>query len=224
MSDAAMALMFNPETFAQGQRLANVMAASQFLPPHLKGKSGQAETVANCYQVIVQAQRWEFDPYQVAAHTFAVGGRLGYDGQLIASVVHARSNLDGRLRCTYDGTGDARRITITGRFRDEDEPRTIEMTVGQGKAATQQVHRMWTSDPDQKLWYSGVLKWARRHCPEVVLGVRAEGEDFGEPEPIVVVQQPRTANGRAAEVLGLALPPAESTAAPETAPAGELAE
>ena len=224
MSDSAMALMFDPDRFAQGQRLASVMAASQFLPPHLKGKSGPAETVANCYQVIVQAQRWEFDPYQVANHTFAVGGRLGFDGQLIASVVHSRSNLDGRLRCKYDGTGDARRITITGRFKDEDEPRTIEMTVAQGKAATQQVHRMWASDPDQKLWYSGVLKWARRHCPEVVLGVRAEGEDFGEPEPIVVVSQPRTANARAAEVLGIIPPPVEPPAAPEVAPTGELAE
>ncbi len=224
MSDSAMALMFNPDVFAQGQRLATVMAASQFLPPHLKGKTGPAETVANCYQLIVQAQRWEMDPYQVANHTFAVGGRLGFDGQLIASVVHARSNLDGRLRCTYDGTGDARRITITGRFKDEDQPRTIQMTVAQGKAATQQVHRMWTSDPDQKLWYSGVLKWARRHCPEVVLGVRAEGEDFGEPEPIVVVQQPRTANARAAEVLGINPPSVEPTAATEAAPVGELAE
>lgn len=224
MSDSAMALMFNPDMFAQGQRLANAMAASQFLPPHLKGKSGPAETVANCYQVIVQAQRWEMDPYQVANHTFAVGGRLGFDGQLIAAVVHARSNLDGRLRCVYDGAGDAKRITITGRFRNEDEPRTIEMTVAQGKAATQQVHRMWTSDPEQKLWYSGVLKWARRHCPEVVLGVRAEGEDFVEPEPIVVVSQPRTANGRALEVLGVTPPPTEPPAAPETAPAGELAE
>jgi hypothetical protein len=224
MSDSAMALMFNPDVFAQGQRLATVMAASQFLPPHLKGKTGPAETVANCYQVIVQAQRWEMDPYQVASHTFPVGGRLGFDGQLIASVVHARSNLDGRLRCTYDGTGDARRITITGRFKDEDQPRTIEMTVAQGKAATQQVHRMWTSDPDQKLWYSGVLKWARRHCPEVVLGVRAEGEDFGDPEPIVVVQQPRTANARAAEVLGITPPSVEPPAVPEVSPAGELAE
>ena len=86
MSEAAMQLMFNPELFAQGQRLATAMSASQFLPPHLKSKTSQNETVANCYQVIVQAQRWEMDPYQVANHTFAVGGRLGYDGQLIASV------------------------------------------------------------------------------------------------------------------------------------------
>ncbi len=106
MSDAeANSLMFNPDAFAQGQRLATVLSANQFLPAHLKSKNGQAETVANCYQVIVQAQRWGMDPFAVAAHTFAVGGRLGYDGQLIASVVHARSNLDGRLRCTYDGTG-----------------------------------------------------------------------------------------------------------------------
>ena len=225
MSDAeANSLMFNPDAFAQGQRLATVLSANQFLPAHLKSKNGQAETVANCYQVIVQAQRWGMDPFAVAAHTFAVGGRLGYDGQLIASVVHARSNLDGRLRCTYDGTGDNRRITITGRFKDEDEPRTIEMTVGQGKAATQQVHRMWASDPDQKLWYSGVLKWARRHCPEVVLGVRAEDEAFADTDPVVVVQQPRTGNARALEMLGVIPPAAEPPVATEAAPAGELAE
>ena len=63
MSDSAMELMFNPDLFSQGQRLASVMAASQFLPAHLKSKSSQAETVANCYQVIVQAQRWGMDPY-----------------------------------------------------------------------------------------------------------------------------------------------------------------
>ena len=224
MSEAAMALMFNPDLFAQGQRLATAMSASQFLPPHLKSKTSQNETVANCYQVIVQAQRWEMDPYQVANHTFAVGGRLGYDGQLIASVVHGRSNLDGRLRCTYEGTGDNRKITITGRFKDEEEPRTIEMTVAQGKAATQQVHRMWTSDPDQKLWYSGVLKWARRHCPEVVLGVRAEDEDFSQPEAIVVAQQPRTANAKVLEVLGVVETPPAAPEATTAAPAGELAE
>ena len=224
MSEAAMALMFNPELFAQGQRLATAMSASQFLPPHLKSKTSQNETVANCYQVIVQAQRWEMDPYQVANHTFAVGGRLVYDGQLIASVVHGRSNLDGRLRCTYEGTGDNRKITITGRFKDEEEPRTIEMTVAQGKAATQQVHRMWTSDPDQKLWYSGVLKWARRHCPEVVLGVRAEDEDFSQPEAIVVAQQPRTANAKVLEVLGVVETPATASETVKTEPAGELAE
>jgi hypothetical protein len=224
MSDAAMQLMFNPDLFAQGQRLANAMAASQFLPPHLRAKDGpnqQMQTVANCYQVIVQAQQWEMDPFQVAGHTFVVGGRLGFDGQLIASIVHSRSGLDGRLRCEYEGVGDNRKVTITGRFKNETEPRSIEWTVGQGKKATKDPHFMWNSNPDQKLWYSGVVLWARRHCPEVVLGVRAEGEDFTDTEPIVVT--PRTGNAKALHVLGVD-PPAASVAVPEATTAGELAE
>jgi hypothetical protein len=32
-------------------------------------------------------------------------------------------------------------------------------------------NQMWSKDPDQKLIYSAVVKWARRHCPEVVLGI-----------------------------------------------------
>lgn len=83
---------------------------------------------------------------------------------------------------------------------------------------------MWTSDPDQKLWYSGVLKWARRHCPEVVLGVRAEDEDFTQPETIVVAHQPRTANAKALEVLGVVETPPAVPEAATAAAEGELAE
>jgi hypothetical protein len=41
------------------------------------------------------------------------------------------------------------------------------LSVGQAKTS----NKMWTSDPDQKLVYSGATKWARRHCPEIMLGV-----------------------------------------------------
>jgi len=41
------------------------------------------------------------------------------------------------------------------------------LSVEQAKTA----HKMWATDPEQKLAYSGATKWARRHCPQVIMGV-----------------------------------------------------
>ena len=35
---------------------------------------------------------------------------------------------------------------------------------------------MWTKDPRQKLIYSGVIKWARAHAPELILGVATDDD------------------------------------------------
>ena len=48
------------------------------------------------------------------------------------------------------------------------------MTLSVGEAKTD--NAMWTKDPDQKLCYSGAIRWARRHCPQVLLGIIAEDE------------------------------------------------
>ncbi len=49
---------------------------------------------------------------------------------------------------------------------------TIRMTVREGKTTNQ----IWTKDPDQKLVYSGSTKWARRHSPQIMLGVYTDDD------------------------------------------------
>jgi hypothetical protein len=41
---------------------------------------------------------------------------------------------------------------------------------------------LWTKQPDQQLVYAGTRVWARRHAPEVMLGVYAP-EEFDRAEP-----------------------------------------
>lgn len=148
-----------------------MLGGSALTPRHLKGETPE-ETLANCFRVVNQAIRWQFDPFAVADETYVVGGKLGYQGKLVAAVIHTRAGLDGKLSCEFDGAGDKRKITIRGKFRGESQPREITLEVGQAKTA----NKMWTADPDQKLWYSGVIKWARRHCPEVIMGVLTEDD------------------------------------------------
>jgi hypothetical protein len=168
--DTTVAVMDSGK-FGHMQRIAKAMASSELTPKHLRNSNFDV-TTANCLRVVNQAVRWELDPFAVIDETYVVHGRLGYQGKLVAAVVNARAGLAGRLRYEYKGEGMGRTVTVIGRFADEDFDRTIDLSVSQAKTDND----MWKKDPDQKLMYSGVTKWARRHCPEIMLGVMTDDD------------------------------------------------
>jgi len=49
---------------------------------------------------------------------------------------------------------------------------TVRVSVGQCKTQ----NKMWMNDPEQKLWYTGATKWARRHAPELMLGIMSDDD------------------------------------------------
>lgn len=175
-----LSFMMDTAKFEHLQRLSKVMAYSSLLPDHLRHEKGNAKLPelpieviqSNCFRIVNQALRWQIDPFAMVDETYVVGGKLGYQGKLVAAVVNARAGLIGRLQARYSGTGDNRTVTISGQFAGEDQLRTIDLRLGDAKTDNQ----MWRKDPDQKLWYSGVTKWARRHCPEIVLGVLTDDD------------------------------------------------
>ena len=165
-------------------RIASAMAGASLIPEHLQAKcpgikdlasrasAEMRQTVGNCLLIVNQAVRWNLDPFAVAPETYVVRGKLGFQGKLVAAVINARAGLDGRLSYTFDGSGDGRMITVIGQLKGEQAPRTITLSVGQAKTD----NKMWKTDPDQKLVYSGATKWARRHCPEIMLGVLTDDD------------------------------------------------
>jgi hypothetical protein len=166
-----LAHLMDTARFEHLQRIALVMATASLIPDHLKGKNDQ-QTLGNCFLVVNQSLRWGLDPFAVAAETYSVQGKLGFQGKLIAALVNARANLAGKLRYEFTGQGDGRTVTVIGRFQDEENERTVELSVGQAKTS----NKMWITDADQKLIYSAATKWARRHCPEVLLGVLTDDD------------------------------------------------
>lgn len=185
--DGPLAFMMDSARFEHSQRIAQAMAASVFLPEHLRGRkiNGVFEEyqlptiVANCFRVLNQAMRWKVDPFAVADETFVTGGKLGYQGKLITAIVNTRAGLQGRLRYEFSGEGSARKVKIIGQFKGDPKPVDVDLTVKEGIAASDKgkgPNPMWLRDPDQKLVYSGVVKWARRHCPEVIMGVLTEDD------------------------------------------------
>lgn len=193
------ACLLDTARFEHMQRIATIMAKAALLPEHLLGfKNGQKfeyypdeKILGNCFLIVNQALRWGLDPFAVAAETYVVSGKLGFQGKLIAALVNARANLKRRLWYTFDGKGDALAVTVNGHFEGEDEPRTITLSVAQGRTN----NSMWTKDPHQKLIYSGVTKWARRHCPEILLGVFTDDDlDRIKERETAIPTKPQTVN------------------------------
>lgn len=185
--ESPIAYLMDTARFEHTQRIASLMARASLTPAHLT-KGGPDAAMGNCFLVTGQAIRWGFDPFLVAQHTYVVQGKLGYEGKLIAAVVNARAGLKSSLRYEFVGQGDDLTITVIGTFRNEDEPRIVTLSVRQAKTAND----MWIRDPEQKLAYSGAIRWARRHCPEITLGVVTD-DDLER----IAEQKPRPAAGGA---------------------------
>lgn len=166
--DSPLAYIMDTAKFEHCYRIAEAMSRASLIPQHLKGGTKE-ETAANCFLVVNQALRWHMDPFLIAPETYAIQGKLGYQGKLVAAVINTRAGLADKLRYDFSGEKgtDNFTVTVSGRFEGEAEPRTVSVSVGMAKTQNQ----MWTKDPEQKLVYTGSIRWARRHAPEVIMGV-----------------------------------------------------
>jgi len=170
VQDDAVAL-FDTAKFEHMYRIAKLMASSDLVPVHLKGKE------ANCMLITQQALRWQMDPFALAVGTFVVSNKLGYEGKVIAGVVNTRARLKERLKYDISGAGQKCSVVVRGTFEGENEERTVNASWAEGSAMSP--HGAKWKQPgmeDQQLCYYAVRKWARRHCPELILGVLSDDE------------------------------------------------
>lgn len=159
------ALAMVPRDMREAMDLAKVMASAGFLAKEL-------QTVGGAMFVIEQASRWNMSPFAVAMETSFIQGKPMFSGKIVAAAVVSSGAILGRLQYAYDGQGDNRTITVSGTARGETAPRTVTVRLGDAKTA----NKVWQTQPDQQLAYHGARVWARRHTPEVMLGVYSEEE------------------------------------------------
>ena len=171
-SNDPMAVYLQESLFNQMQRAARLMASSRLVPKHLQGSTEQA--FADCFLVCQQAYQWNLNPFAVAQSTYVLSGKLGYEGKLIAGVLNSSPRLERKLNYEYFGdSGTPKRgIRVFGTLKGEETPREVTGTV----AAWQTSNDQWRKNTDQMLAYRGAREWARRHMPEVILGINSEDE------------------------------------------------
>ena len=219
-----------PSTMDAAIQFSERMAKANLLPAHLKSSP------SDCLRVVLQAARWQMDPFSVADKTSVISGKLMYEGQLVSAVVNARGKLSKRLDYQYTGEGANRVLTVSGTLQGEEQPRTITLT----HALASKINRngQMGINPDQQMAYIGARIWARRHTPELMLGVyvpdEIEVDDNGEmknvtetpperPDPATVRRGPgRPPKGAAAAAHQEPAKPAEVPAIDvQTTPAAD---
>lgn len=207
-------LVMDANAMQQMVNLSNFMASARStIPSHLQGNPG------DCLAIVMQSTQWGMNPFAVAQKTHFVNGQLGYEGQLVNAVITARAPVKGRIQ--YEWFGEWERII--GRFKEvntngktkivkdwtiddekglgirvwaelkgEDEPRVLELLLSQAGVRNSP---LWGQDPKQQLAYLAVKRWARLHCPDVILGVYTVDEfEPAEEKNITPVRPAQSAN------------------------------
>tara|TARA_R110000796_G_scaffold148262_7_gene265145 strand:- start:196 stop:1113 length:918 start_codon:yes stop_codon:yes gene_type:complete len=192
------AMMQDSKAIESYKDFAKLMSQAQVqIPAHFKGKP------ADCLAVVMQAARWQMDPFVVAQKTFVINGTLGYEAQLINSVVSSSNVISSRFKYEYLGEREDWRPKWTKENRggkDIWKPQfsqnacarvgaviTGEDDITWGEwvyPCDQQVFNspLWKTNPKQQVGYLAVKFWARFYTPDVLLGAYTPDElhDYSE--------------------------------------------
>lgn len=163
-----------PRNLGEVVGFAKLMAtADHAIPKHLRANPGA------CMAVTLQALSWEMSPFAVAQQTYKVGDTIAYMSQVITAVINTRAKLAKRPAIEFLGEGQSRQCKVTLTFRNGDER---DYTSPQIKDIPIKNSPLWKGDPDQQLSYYSLRAAARRHCPEVILGVLDPDEvEYAQP-------------------------------------------
>lgn len=167
-----------PHDMNGAMQLATMMAKGKLVPQHLRDSPG------DCLLIIEQAMRWQMSPFAVAQCTSVIQGKLMFEGKLVAAALNSSGLLESRLREEFSGAGQSRSVKLTGTIRGEKQPRSITVTLAEAKTS----NGMWAKQPDQQLVYFATRAWARRHAPEVMLGVYSPEEFEGQTIDAVAIR------------------------------------
>jgi len=118
--------------------------------------------------VALQAFDWQMSPFAVANKTYFVSDRIAFEAQLVAAVVHTRAPIKSRPVYEFVGEGATRQCIVKVQMLEGTVKEYISPEIGKIKVKNSP---LWTADPDQQLGYFSIRAWARRHCPEVIMGV-----------------------------------------------------
>lgn len=130
------------QSMAEAVSIAQLMAKSGIaIRKHLRDNPGA------CLGVLMQALRWEFDPYMVGNKSYAVNDQLAYEAQLLAAVVLTRSSIVDEPDYTYEGEPfKTRTCTVSFKMRSG---KTLTYTTPETGKISPKNSPLWKTDEDQ---------------------------------------------------------------------------
>ncbi len=196
------ALILDQQAMASIEHFATLMSSGTMtVPKHLKSK-------ADCMAITMQAMQWQLNPFVVAQKTFEIGGKLGYEAQLVNAVAMSCGAL--KTAPDFEFIGDWSKVLgkfkimpgkeggkpyaasawqdsdeaglgvkVTAVLRGETTPRELTLMLVQ---CFPRFSTQWATDPQQQITYTAVRKFIRRYAPGALLGVYTPDELTNEFE------------------------------------------
>lgn len=161
-------MMSNPAAFAHMQRVATMYAASDLIPPHLRGK------VADVTIAMAMARELGENPLIVMQNIYVVSGRAGWNATYMIARANKSGKFKGSIKFKTAGTGNAMKVTAYATLAETGE--TIEKTASMEMATAEG----WTKNPkykslpEQMLSYRAATLLIRLFAPECMLGNTAD--------------------------------------------------
>lgn len=121
-----------------------------------------------CLRVAIQANHFGFEPFSFASKCYFVNDELSYEAQLIHAIILARAGFVKRPTLSYSGSGEGRKCKVILHLPEPDGDKDYESPALKDIKVKSP---LWTSDPDQQLAYYSIRAAARRHIPDVILGM-----------------------------------------------------
>lgn len=173
--------LFRPTNGRELMDMANVLSQSgTMISPIYRGKAG------DCAGLIALCAPYGFNPIQVSWKTYKASksedAPIAFEAQLVNAMVNQSAPIRGKLRYEYTGEGPTRRCKVIGEERETGAELIYQTPEIQSIKV--QNSPLWKSDPDQQLGYFAARSWARRHFPEMLLGVYSADEIEVERRPM----------------------------------------
>lgn len=212
-----------PAHFEHSQRVAKMFAASELVPPHLRGK------MADCLIAYAIAKRTREEPLVVLQNIYFVSGRAGWS----ATYMIAKANRSGvfarRINWRVEGEGKNLRVTAFATLADSGEPVEATASMAMAEAEGWTKNPKYRTMPDQMLRYRSATMLIRLFAPEVMMGLPVADEiDYQQargPSGAIDITPPPASSPLAAVTQAMdALLDATEQEADNTAPAASDAD
>ena len=153
------------EYMDQAYKIACIMAKSDIVPAHYKGRP------ENAFIAVQTAYRMNLDPMMIMQNTFVVSGKLGMNSSFAISLANSSGLFEGGIRYRIEGSDNSLKVTAYTNLKKTGEE--ISYTIGMKEATAEN----WTKNPKYRtlpelmLRYRAATLLIRTHAPEVLNGM-----------------------------------------------------
>ena len=185
-------LLWSPDGFAHGQRVAKMFSESALIPPHLRGK------IADVTIALLLAKRMGEDPLVVMQSIYIVSGKAGWSAQYMIARANRSGIFRGRINWRVTGTGPTLNVVAFATLADTGDVVEIGCSMAMANAEGWTSNKKYQSMPELMLRYRSATMLVRLYAGDVMLGYSTVEELETLPPEVMVSQMP---TGRSA--LGL---------------------